>query len=242
MKVIGILAVTLTALVTLSSSQSPEVQSKNADLAEELQNKFDSLTKDSECEEDNVACIGGDFAKCHKVIENGNLVNKFSIQPCGGGLKCFVLPLVLKPGTSVTCTNEEDRNRRLDVARGKFSATGKSDPFVPPPPPNACNEGVGKAELRKINADNAEALTAKFSTFTPAQACQVNEIACIGDVFAKCATVLKDGKFVNEFQLQACGGGLICIVAPLVNKCGTSITCSTEEDRISRLDQARKNL
>ncbi|CAG8487254.1 5062_t:CDS:2 [Funneliformis mosseae] len=236
------LSITISALVTLSSSQTPEIQSQNADLAEELEKKFESLTKDSECEEGSNACIKGDFAKCHKVFENGKLVNRFSIQPCGGDLKCYVLPLVLKPGTSITCTNLEDRNRRIDVARGKFSATGKSDPFVPPPPKTACNEGVGKAEFRKINADNAEDLTEKFSTFTADQPCQVNETACIGQVFAKCATVLKDGKFVNQFQLQACGGGTICIVAPLVNKCGTTITCSTEQDRIDRLDQARKNL
>ncbi|RIA99201.1 hypothetical protein C1645_811667, partial [Glomus cerebriforme] len=61
--------------------------------------------------------------------------------------------------------------------------------------------------------------------------------------FAKCAQVFKDGKLVNRFQLSPCNGAeLECAVLPLVLKPGTSITCTTEADRLARLDQARKNL
>jgi hypothetical protein len=96
--------------------------------------------------------------------------------------------------------------------------------------------------VRPQNADDAEALTKKFSTFTPDQKCTPDEIACIGDAFSKCATVAEGRDTVDKFQLQPCNAGLKCVVVPLVNKRGTSITCSTEEDQLGRLDQARNDL
>ena len=50
--------------------------------------------------------------------------------------------------------------------------------------------------------------------------------ACIGNEFAQCA----NGKFV----LTPCSGGLQCFALPLVNSRGTTITCDTEQDALSR--------
>src|SRR4051794_12796300 len=83
-----------------------------------------------------------------------------------------------------------------------------------------------QAEIRKQNADDAEALQEKFKTFTPETPCKEDEVACIGDDFAKCATVMDGDKFVTKYQIQKCNTTLKCFVLPLVLKRGTSLVCS----------------
>ena len=51
--------------------------------------------------------------------------------------------------------------------------------------------------------------------------------ACIGGKFAQC-----DG---GKFVLTPCSGGLQCFALPLVLSRGTSITCDTEADALSRI-------
>ena len=82
------------------------------------------------------------------------------------------------------------------------------------------------AEIRKKNADDAEALQAKFDTFTPETECVPDDTACIDGAFAKCATVLEDGEYKDKYQIMPCGDTLECWVLPLVLKRGTSLTCS----------------
>jgi hypothetical protein len=65
-----------------------------------------------------VTCAGNELGQC----VGGRIVT----TPCGSGLICAVLPLVNAPGTSVTCTTEEDRNRR-------FAAAGVGSPEQPAP-------------------------------------------------------------------------------------------------------------
>lgn len=60
-----------------------------------LNKKFQTLTTKSSCTSGEVACIKDQFAQC----VNG----KFVTSACGAGLVCRALPLVLSPGTSVTC-------------------------------------------------------------------------------------------------------------------------------------------
>ena len=51
--------------------------------------------------------------------------------------------------------------------------------------------------------------------------------ACVGSDFAQCV----DGKW----ETQSCGSTLQCFALPLVNKAGTSITCTTQSDAASRI-------
>ncbi|CAG8437969.1 uncharacterized protein OCT59_016522 [Rhizophagus irregularis] len=99
------------------------------------------------------------------------------------------------------------------------------------------------ADIRKQNAKDAQALQDKFETFTEDTECEPDQIACIKGDFAKCATVAtEDGKLVNKYQIQKCNTGLTCFALPLVTKPGTSLVCTTKEDRDARFDQAKKNL
>ncbi|RGB21471.1 hypothetical protein C1646_732354 [Rhizophagus diaphanus] len=99
------------------------------------------------------------------------------------------------------------------------------------------------ADIRKQNAIDAQALQDKFATFTEDTECEPDQIACIKGDFAKCATVAtENGELVNKYQIQECNGDLQCFVLPLVNKRGTSLVCTTQEDRDARFEQAEKNL
>jgi len=77
------------------------------------------------------------------------------------------------------------------------------------------------------NAQDAQALNAKFATLTADSSCQAGETACVDGDFAQCV----NGKFVTT----ACSGSLKCLALPLVNSAGTSVTCDTEADAIARI-------
>ncbi|KAF5355824.1 hypothetical protein D9756_003993 [Leucocoprinus leucothites] len=84
-----------------------------------------------------------------------------------------------------------------------------------------------RADFTLKNGQDAIALNEKFKTLTANSPCQAGEDACINQQFAQCV----NGKFVT----QACAPGTICSALPLVNKAGTSITCTTEADAAARI-------
>lgn len=51
--------------------------------------------------------------------------------------------------------------------------------------------------------------------------------ACVNGEFAQCVS--------GAYVLQSCGSTLSCFALPLVNKAGTSITCTTEADAAARI-------
>ncbi|CAJ0830715.1 9639_t:CDS:10 [Entrophospora sp. SA101] len=93
------------------------VQHKNGVDAEALFEKFKTFTTDTPCEPDNVACIDGNFAKCHETLDNdGNVVNTWAISQCAEGTNCYPLPLVFSRGVSLVCDTREDFDRRIKEA------------------------------------------------------------------------------------------------------------------------------
>lgn len=77
------------------------------------------------------------------------------------------------------------------------------------------------------NAEKAKAENNKSKTLNADSACKDGQNACIGKSFAVCA----NGKFVQ----MPCNTGLVCKSLPLVNKAGTSFTCTTEADADARI-------
>jgi len=226
MKFITLFSVALAFYYVVGISAQKSIQEQNADDAETLQKKFESFDKNTKCTANDEACIGKDFAQCTTTVENGKNVDKFVTTSCGGGdLECVVLPLVLKRGTSITCATKQEQKNRLDAARGKNTAGNSSSKRSPKEPTDI-------TEIRKLNADDAEALQNKFKSFKADQKCSPNENACVNDQFAQCSGA-------GVFSLQPCAAGLKCFALPLVNARGTSITCDTEEDRENRFKQAR---
>lgn len=80
----------------------------------------------------------------------------------------------------------------------------------------------------------SKSITHSRACFHFRSSCEDNTNACLADgAFAQCV----GGKFVS----QACGGpgtDLICAALPLVNKAGTSVTCTTAVDRDARIQNA----
>lgn len=110
-------------LASLSEAQEC-IRGLNAAEAEKLQKDFKSFTKDTPCKTNDVACIGDAFAKCAST-------NNWSIQECAAGLKCSVLPLVLKRGTSIACDTEADRLARIKDAKDSCKNNPKRRRYPP---------------------------------------------------------------------------------------------------------------
>ena len=89
-------------------------------------------------------------------------------------------------------------------------------------------------------------LNAQFATLTPNSSCTGKlscflianyhsfvvfradgQNGCVSGGFAQCV----DGKFV----VTKCSSSLICAALPLVNSPGTSITCTTQQDALTRI-------
>jgi len=84
-----------------------------------------------------------------------------------------------------------------------------------------------RASFTQQNGEDATALNKKFAGLSSSSPCTAGENACVGSDFAQCV----NGKFVTT----PCGSGEICAALPLVNKAGTSVTCTTAADRDARI-------
>ncbi|KAI0291651.1 hypothetical protein B0F90DRAFT_1812095 [Multifurca ochricompacta] len=83
---------------------------QNGKDAQALNVKFQSLTADSSCTDGENACVGGNFAQC--------VGGKFVTTACSASTTCVALPLVNKPGTSITCDTQADADARIATALG----------------------------------------------------------------------------------------------------------------------------
>lgn len=82
------------------------------------------------------------------------------------------------------------------------------------------------------NTEIAKKLNKDFKKLNTNSPCKESEQACINDQFAQCVN--------KKFQLFPCNNGLICVVLPLINKSGVTITCDTNYDSNNRLKEARE--
>lgn len=116
------------------------------------------------------------------------------------------------------------------------SPPSESDPVEPESPtPSGGVESpaptgnTGGGFVRQ-NGAKAQSLNQEFGSLTADTPCTDGSSACVEGAFAQCV----GGKYV----LQPCSGGLTCAALPLVNKEGTSVTCTTEADRDARISAA----
>jgi len=207
---------------------------QNGKDAQALNAKFSTLNANSPCKAGDQACVGGGFAQC--------VGGKFAVTQCAGGTKCFALPLVNKAGTSITCSTDADAQTRIAATGATGGITGGGNP--PPPPPNANDQSTNDktappppapapappANAKPFtlqNGKDAQALNAKFATLSANSSCSNGEQACVNGGFAQCVG--------GKFAVTQCAGGTKCFALPLVNKAGTSITCSTDADASARI-------
>ncbi|KAH9160848.1 hypothetical protein EDB89DRAFT_1862179 [Lactarius sanguifluus] len=175
--------------------------------AQALNQKFRSLTPDSSCTDGENACVNGQLGQC--------VGGEFVLFLCSTPLQCVALPLVNKPGTSVTCDTPQG-------AQDRIAATGATGGLV------GKREVERRAAFTLQNGLDAQALNRKFQSLTPGSACKDGETACVKGQFGQCAG--------GNFIISPCAAAsLQCVAPPLVNKPGTSVTCDTLEDAATRI-------
>ncbi|KAI0644309.1 hypothetical protein C8Q79DRAFT_140415 [Trametes meyenii] len=94
----------------------------------------------------------------------------------------------------------------------------------------AASSGSSSGSFQLQNGKDAQALNAKFASLTADSTCNEGDNACIDGAFAQCV----GGKFVS----LGCAATTKCFALPLVNKAGTSLACTTEDDASARIAAA----
>jgi hypothetical protein len=98
--------------------------------------------------------------------------------------------------------------------------------------PPAANPPANNASgFQQQNGKDAQALNVQFATLTEGTPCTPGFVACVNGKFAQCP-------FGTVQISTACAGGTKCLALPLVNKAGTSVTCTTDDDAARRFAAA----
>jgi len=87
--------------------------------------------------------------------------------------------------------------------------------------------GSSTSSFALSNGQNAQQLNSQFAQLDASSSCQEGENACVNGQFAQCVS--------GAFVLQQCAASTQCFALPLVNSAGTSITCTTQSDALSRI-------
>ncbi|KAH9989941.1 hypothetical protein BJV77DRAFT_948011 [Russula vinacea] len=103
---------------------------QNGQEAQALNRKFQSLTASSSCSSGEQACVQGQLAQC--------VSGKFVLAPCASTLQCVALPLVNKPGTSITCDTQQDAEARIANTGATGGLVGKREIEARATAPPAC--------------------------------------------------------------------------------------------------------
>ncbi|KAI8849957.1 hypothetical protein BC829DRAFT_344576, partial [Chytridium lagenaria] len=186
-------------------------QVSNGRLAQQLDASKSTAKNGDACTSDT--CCGLFICLC----TNGQLQQTVS---CGAALPCQVLPLVNRAGVSPTCTSNEDKTSRIQNALNA-GAAGQAPPPVNRPPPTS--------NFQASNGRLAQQLDASKSTAKNGDACTSD--TCCGLFICLCT----NGQLQ---QTVSCGAALPCQVLPLVNRAGVSPTCTSNEDKTSRIQNA----
>jgi len=86
---------------------------------------------------------------------------------------------------------------------------------------------AGAPAFALSNGQKAQQLNAGFASLTADSSCTEGDQGCENGQFAQCV----GGKFVST----ECAGGLKCFALPLVNKLGTTVTCTSDDDAAARI-------
>ncbi|KAI9224139.1 hypothetical protein BC828DRAFT_160376 [Blastocladiella britannica] len=235
-------------------------QAQNKALAAKLDGQKAGLKIGSPCPADlsgegQTLCAGNQLARCNGGVVTGPL------QSCAATLNCQVLPLVNKPGISVTCDTDADKVARIGAGAGAATGAGAANDgaaagngqadkkqgkkqqgkkqqgkkqggaAAPPTAPPAAGNG-NVADFRTLNKQDAARLDAAKAGTQVGDACPAG--------FAEGSVVCAGDKLAfclggKVAQAQSCAASLKCQVLPLVNKRGTSVTCDTDADKEARI-------
>ncbi|EJF60616.1 hypothetical protein DICSQDRAFT_137422 [Dichomitus squalens LYAD-421 SS1] len=92
---------------------------------------------------------------------------------------------------------------------------------------SSASSSSSSSDFQLQNALDAQKLNAQFVTLSADSTCNEGDQACIDGGFAMCV----GGKFIN----MGCAATTQCFALPLVNKPGTSLACTTQDDAAARI-------
>jgi len=123
---------------------------------------------------------------------------------------------------TVTVTVTADTNA-APVASATAVTSGSAQTVAPA----SASSPAASGDFHLQNGKDAQALNANFETLSASSSCNNGDQACVSGGFAQCVN--------GNFAITQCAGGTTCAALPLVNKAGTSITCTTQADAIARI-------
>jgi len=182
---------------------------------------------------------------CNTAPKNSELLGYFQCQFKGSNLSTFsngekaggtdTLPFqhtALNPPGSCPANPQgpiADGTQLVDITQNPGPpSTGKTTPgslIVTSPSPVQLDASGSDFHLQ--NGLDAQKKNAEFASLTPDSQCTAGEVACIQGKFSQCVG--------TSFVSTPCGATLECIVLPLVNSPGTSVTCTTQADALTRI-------
>ncbi|KAL5513871.1 hypothetical protein ACEPAG_2632 [Sanghuangporus baumii] len=111
-------------------------------------------------------------------------------------------------------------------AKGAGDVTSVAPPAASSPAASASAPADAKPFTLQNGLD-AQKGNAAAATISAGSSCTDGETVCAGTEIGQCV----GGQIVTS----ACSGGTQCFVLPLVNKAGTSVACTTQDDAASRI-------
>lgn len=118
-------------------------------------------------------------------------------------------------------------NAGSGAAVGASSASGTATASSAATTSAATGSASPASGFQLQNGKDAIAQNAQFASLTADSPCTDGEQACVNGGFAQCVG--------GKFAITQCSGGTQCFALPLVNKAGTSVTCSTQADADARI-------
>ncbi|KAI0259465.1 hypothetical protein BC834DRAFT_974269 [Gloeopeniophorella convolvens] len=129
--------------------------------------------------------------------------------------------------TSGDASDDADAGDASDASPDDSSSSDSSSDAAPAASDNVEAAPTSSNSFLLENGKDAQALNAKFAGLTASSACQDGEQACVNGAFAQCVS--------GAFQATSCAAPTKCFALPLVNKAGTSVTCTTDADATARI-------
>lgn len=147
----------ITTLPTSTATVDSETYKSNQDKARQLNEQFSTLTPETPCTADEVACIDGGVASCSPV---GN----FNIAPCPADTRCFALPMAVAVGVRLECVTPESAKTLLeDVLSPPAASSSSSSPSNPP----AASSSLSGGFTRTATITRASGSATVTLTFDP---------------------------------------------------------------------------
>ena len=122
---IALASALLTSAASPYSRRSIAYLQQNGPAAKALNDQYHALTASSPCNDDDVACIGGQFASCWD--------GSYHLYSCPGDWTCAAIPNEWSSGTTTTCDSPDNIAWRF--AQAGISESKRS---IYSSPPKAC--------------------------------------------------------------------------------------------------------